>query len=434
MLDHFRKTVRATFRCWYLHFRGMYVSTSVYLQGEEFIKNRGLSEQGFTNMLTGHETKGQLTDRGQYQLCRLAYEIPAVKELLLGADDIAIVVETLKTSEKCSQWYQQFNAYLSEFGHRLTAAILDVNFPTWCEDPTPVIDNIRSMMPKMAAGWDYDQELGKMHLKRDKVIAQARGQLSEEDRAAFDEQLPNWQKAYAYNEDHWFYLEQVCFSAIRYAALEIGRRLAEANIIEDPQDVFHLTDYEIYEVMESLAEAKGPARYIYSHLLGPLVKHRKELYEKAGNLKEAPFLGNVPETVEDPIAMKVFGLTNFILDKARQETTGKTVKAEEVLEGFPGAPGLVKGKAKVITSHKDFPKVQPDDILVCPYTSPAWTSIFPKVAAVVTDSGGMLTHAAIMAREYGVPAVVGTWVATETIKTGDTIIVDGNKGRVEIVR
>jgi pyruvate,water dikinase len=111
---------------------------------------------------------------------------------------------------------------------------------------------------------------------------------------------------------------------------------------------------------------------------------------------------------------------------------GETVEIGKKIEGFPGAPGVIEGAARVVTDHKEFPKLKAGDILVCPYTSTAWTPIFPKIKGVVTDSGGMLTHAAITAREYGIPAVVGTWVATTTIKDGDIIRIDGTNGVVEI--
>jgi pyruvate,water dikinase len=95
---------------------------------------------------------------------------------------------------------------------------------------------------------------------------------------------------------------------------------------------------------------------------------------------------------------------------------------------------VIEGPARVITDHNEFARLKTGDILVCPYTSPAWTPIFPKIKGVVTDSGGMLTHAAITAREYGIPAVVGTWVATSTIKNGDIIRINGNEGVVEVIK
>ena len=223
------------------------------------------------------------------------------------------------------------------------------------------------------------------------------------------------------------------WTGLHYAAAEAGRRFSKLGILEEPEDAFYLTYEEMLETLESCEEAIEVASYTYSYLLRPLVACRKKQYKDAIEEKGAPFVGVVPEEMEDPTAIKVFGITGFVLDKARKEMAGETVEIGKKLDGFPGAPGMVEGTARVITDHDEFPKLKPGDILVCPYTSPAWTPIFPKITGVVTDSGGMLTHAAITAREYGIPAVVGTWVATTTIKDGDFIRVDGSAGVVEIL-
>jgi len=103
--------------------------------------------------------------------------------------------------------------------------------------------------------------------------------------------------------------------------------------------------------------------------------------------------------------IKVFGMIDEVIKAGKVEE----LKVMDRFEGYSGAPGVAEGLARVITSFEDFTKLQPGDILVCPYTATAWTPIFPKIKAVVTDTGGMLTHAAITAREYRIPAVVGTW-------------------------
>jgi pyruvate,water dikinase len=433
LAEQLRKCEKANMRCWYLHFKGMYVADTVYIQGEQFVKEHGMEEKDYTQLLTGAETKGLATDRGQFLLCSSAVDREEVRALLESAEPTEAVIDKIQLSKQGQEWWQQVQEYLSEFGHRLTAAILDVNFPTWYENPTPVIENIRSMIPKMRSGWDFEKDLQETRAKREKAINRFEQTLKPEDKEVFEENLPKWQNAYQYNEDHWFYLEQVNFCALRYAAMEAGRRLCQLGIMDNPEDVFHVTCDELVEPLEGLEEAETPARYAYSHLLRPLVAYRKKQYEEAEAEKPPAFIGNVPEKIEDPIAIKVFGLTDFVLEKARGETGDTEAKVIEAFEGFPGAPGVVEGPARIIMHHDGFPKLKSDDILVCPYTSPAWTPIFPKIKGVVTDSGGMLTHAAITAREYGIPAVVGTWVATTAIKDGDVIRINGTEGRVEII-
>ena len=107
-------------------------------------------------------------------------------------------------------------------------------------------------------------------------------------------------------------------------------------------------------------------------------------------------------------------------------------EAADTLTGNPGSPGKVQGTAKVIRSLNEADKLDKGDILVAETTAPPWTPLFATAAAIVTDTGGILSHCAVVAREYGIPAVVGTGVATSMITDGQTIEVDGDAGRVHL--
>ncbi len=433
LTEHLRKSQRACLRCFHLHFLTMYVADTVYMGGEAFVKEYGVEEKDYTMMLKGFETKGMASDRGQFQLAKSAMDRKDVLKLLESEKPIEVVIDKIKQTEEGQEWWKEVDAYLNEFGHRSTAAILDANFPTWYEDPSPVIENVKNLLPKLQGGWDFEAERENTAKHREEAVERFRKMLKPEDKNAFEKGLPQWQQAYAFNEDHWFYFEQMSWSALHYAAMEAGRRFTKLGILEKPEDVFHLTYEEILETLESCQESREVAGYAYSYLLRPLIDYRKKQSKEAEVDKGAAFVGVIPEKVEDPIAIKVFGLTDFVMEMARKEMAGETMEIGKTLQGFPAAPGVIEGPARVITRHEDFPKLKTGDILVCPYTSPAWTPIFPKIKGVVTDSGGMLTHAAITAREYGIPAVVGTWVATTAIKDGDNVRVDGTNGVVEIL-
>ena len=103
------------------------------------------------------------------------------------------------------------------------------------------------------------------------------------------------------------------------------------------------------------------------------------------------------------------------------------------LNGFTVTGGTITAVASVILSADDFHKMEPGSVLVCPYTTPAWTQLFPQASGLVTDIGGVLGHGSIVAREYGIPAVMGTGAATRRIKHGQMITVDGDAGTVELV-
>jgi pyruvate,water dikinase len=117
-------------------------------------------------------------------------------------------------------------------------------------------------------------------------------------------------------------------------------------------------------------------------------------------------------------------------DRLRSWTEQET----DAVTGYAASPGVVEGVARVVRNVDEIGSVQPGEVLVCPVTAPSWGPVFPRIAAAVSDIGGMMSHAAIVAREYGLPAVVGTGHATTVIRTGDRVRVDGDAGRVTILR
>ncbi len=433
LADHLRTCYSTLMKCWFFHFKTMYVAYGVYIGGEQAVKAWGMEEQDYTTMLKGFETIATASDRGQYELCCTVLDSVELIRVFDGDAPSTELRALLAESEDGRRWLTQLQQYLDDYGHRLAAAILDVNHPTWHEDPTPVIENVRQMLAKKRAGWDFEEERRETARRREEAVADFRRTLSPEQQAAFDEGLPAWQKGYSYGEDHWYYWEQVAYSGIRYAALEAGRRFTELGMIDSREDVFNLNWTELLEAMDAVAEDEAPAAYAYGHLLRPLVAERAELLAQAATDKGPAFLGSIPDSDVDPIAIKVFGLTETLFEKARRELSGEPAAESLRFEGFPGSPGLVEGRARLVLESDGFAKVKVGDILVCPFTSPAWTPLFPKIRAIVTDSGGMLTHAAVAAREYGVPAVVGTWKATTTVRDGDLIRVDGTNGVVEVL-
>ncbi|MGD8974156.1 MAG: PEP-utilizing enzyme [Desulfobacterales bacterium] len=130
---------------------------------------------------------------------------------------------------------------------------------------------------------------------------------------------------------------------------------------------------------------------------------------------------------------RVFKLIVFELAKKRKELIGDKEAMDWTIKGSPAGPGVAEGLASVITSHEDLPTIMPETILVCPHASPVLTPVLPKIKGLVTDTGGLLAPAATIAREYGIPAVVGTSAATDVIDDDDVIRVDGTNGRIMII-
>ncbi len=158
---------------------------------------------------------------------------------------------------------------------------------------------------------------------------------------------------------------------------------------------------------------------------------RKKILDAAAKWSPSPALGPAPEAVAEPFTVMLWGV---VTDKVDEWLKGATVDPGQVeeLKGFASSPGQVEGVARVIRSAEEISELETGEIMVCPCTNPSWAPALSMIKAAVTDIGGLTSHAAIVSREYGVPSVTGTGIATTVIKTGDTISVNGDEGVVHI--
>jgi pyruvate,water dikinase len=159
------------------------------------------------------------------------------------------------------------------------------------------------------------------------------------------------------------------------------------------------------------------------------VAERKAAIAEWAKHSTSPALGAVPDVIDDPAIVMLWGITRENLDQWLNEGE----ENDKELKGFAACSGVVEGTARVVKSVAEIGRIQQGDILVCQVTNPTWSPIFQKIGAAVSDIGGSMSHMAIVAREYGLPAVVGTGNATTKIKDGQRIRVDGGRGVVTIL-
>ena len=427
LAEHLKRAEQLNRRNWEIHFTLMYPADAIYFAFEGYCRERGLEEKDSIIMLRGFESIATQTDAEMWNLAKLAEQC-GIKHVLLKTESDNIL-DKLRENEAARTWVNKFYRFISIYGNRVVAAHLDVTTPTWKEEPTPVLNTIKSYYPRMESGWDFDKSKQEVHAHREEAIADFESKLKgEEEKREFRRLLKATQGVYAFQEDHGFYIDQGSTAALRNAVIACGKRLYQRGLIEDIEDVNFLTFHELCEIMDGLIYNDTVARYHYGALVPNLIQERKEDARIAAHTDAPLTFGNVPEKMTDPIGIKVFGIIDKILHPKEEKVV------EERLEGFPGSPGIVEGPAKVVLDYRDFQKVEAGEILVCPYTGTAWTPLFVKIRGIVTDTGGMLTHAAIAAREYNLPAVVGTWNATNSIRDGDIIRIDGNIGVVEVIK
>ena len=224
------------------------------------------------------------------------------------------------------------------------------------------------------------------------------------------------QEANVLTEDHAYWIDLCGLYQARRVVVEVGRRLADAGAIAVAADVVYLTLDEVREALEGRPARNAPT----------LVAARKAEMEHFRTITPPPTIGSAPPEAED----------DDPLSRAMAKFMGgapPTTMEPGVVRGIAGSPGTVRGIARVVLSLADAGKLQPGDILVTEYTGPWWTPLFGVAGGLVTDFGGILSHCAVVAREFGIPAVVGTGSATTTLVDGQRIEVDGDQGIVRII-
>jgi phosphohistidine swiveling domain-containing protein len=287
---------------------------------------------------------------------------------------------------------QALRQFLDGYGNRETVSPLVISAPTWADDPTPVLGMIKilveegSQPPKASPSSAAERQLFEHRLLR-----------SPRRKAAVLRVIEAARQAIAFREDSHFHATRA-IPILRHMLLEAGRRLAEAGVLPEAQDVFHLH-------LEELEALSGP-----DHLppadAGRIRTTARDRADRRAELAGVPMLATA--SLVNPAASA----------------------KDALVTGVPASGGRATGPARVIREPAEFGALRGGDVLVCPYTNPTWTSLFQRAAAVVVDSGGIGSHAAIVAREYGMPAVMGTGKGTTVLVDGQQITVDGDTGRV----
>ena len=295
--------------------------------------------------------------------------------------------------------------YFRHYGHQIYS--LDFVEPTPADDRVPTLQSLQARVSRQSR--DVQALRAALARQRDADVEQIAAALDPVRRRAFLAVLRWAQRHAPGREESLFYLG-AAWPTLRELARELGHRLVSTGSIDDPDDVFFLESAEL----ESVAD--GPAR----PELAERARQRRALREERRRL-------HAPAAVPPTARMRLGAI-----DMSSRETQKRNVETATTLSGFPVSPGRVTAPASVVLGPEHFGDMAPGSILVCPTTSPAWTPLFGQARGLVTDIGGVLAHGSIVAREYGIPAVMGTGNGTRRIRHGQTITIDGDRGVVEL--
>ncbi|MEV1295257.1 PEP/pyruvate-binding domain-containing protein [Pseudonocardia sp. NPDC049635] len=317
-------------------------------------------------------------------------ETPALRVAFSGSG-LADLADRIATDPAAAGFREALQAFLDEYGHRETTSLLLMSGPTWREDPAAVLSTVAALASAPSAPTGPGRaELARRRLLAHPLVGRRRI-------GALDRLVEGARAAVALREDTHFHSTRT-LPVLQRAVREIGSRFTAAGVLDDPADVLHLRRGEIERSpAPDTLSAAGSDRI--RTLVAARSARRDEL---AGVPLIAPAV--------------LFG--------------DRTHDDDVLLTGTPAGGGRVTGPVRIVHSHTGFARLATGDVLVCPATNPSWTPLFGRAAAVVVDHGGAASHAAIVAREYGIPAVMGTGTGTTVLTDGQQVTVDGDAGTV----
>jgi pyruvate,water dikinase len=377
------------------------------------IYNKMVMQEGdplANTLVMGYDSAPVRGEKGLYDLaqwCQMHNDLSAYL-LNTKSESISVSMESKTIPDGVnevtwSEWESRFTNYLKEFGF----SIYDLDFgePLPAENPTPFLENLKLFISGK----------GQNPHERQKVAAERREALVEESfsrlkglKARIFRLALNWAQPLApLREDGIAYMGYG-YPVIRHMLMEIGRRMVNNNALHNRQDIFWLVEDELEYIVKALDSSMPLDNYMDQ------IEERKALWQARKSVTPPPQI---------PVKEKYMGFSmDTVLAHGSQEG--------DIIKGIGASSGQVTATARILHGPEDFDKLQPGDVLVAPITTPAWTPLFVMASGVVTDIGGPLSHGSIVAREYGIPAVLGTSVASRVITDGQVVTVNGTTGEV----
>jgi len=382
------------------------IFTNIY---NRLIKRR--DDPSAPTYLLGYDSSPIRADKSLYSLAEWAHPNPALTQCIEGTP-------TLHLIEMCEsgivpgdvdptvwhEWQVRIHQHLHQYGHMLYD--LDFIHPVPADNPAPMLDTLKLYISGQAVN-PYTRQRESAE-RRERAVLAMQKRLKGLRLKWFNRYLASAQKYAPLREDGLAEIG-LAYPLIRQMLHELGDRFVQNKVILITDDIFWLTQEEVMVTATHLDTRKSVES------LAEKIPQRKAEHQAA-------------QRANPPLAlpqMKVFGFDLMSLkDKRGRRNKG------DVIKGVAASPGKATGVARILHGPEDFGQMKPGDVLVAPITTPAWTPLFAMASAIVTDVGGPLSHGSIVAREYGIPAVLGTGVATRRIQDGQTITVDGSQGTV----
>jgi len=394
-------------RAWEIHFEVVMPRGSLGLALEDaYQKLTGDKNTTIVyDFVEGVMNKSTETDRAVWQLADSIKKSEALTNLF-ATTSLENLKDALQASAEGAAFLSEVQQVLNVYGWRI-ANSHEFSDETWIENPIYIFEVIMEYLKK---DYNFDEEFAKVVAERKAKVASLLAQYEDSTEKATFMQIHEWALQYwGVDEDHHFYIDAMLPAKARLLLLEIGKLLVKAKAIHSAEDIFYFYLDELVELVQNPTDATAN------------VTARKEMLAQDAKKDIPANYGTPPQEEAAPVIERIFGTKSAEVNEE-----------EKTFKGYAASKGTHTGIVRIVRNQDDFAKVTKGDVLVCKTTLPPWTVLFSIAGAVITDAGGILSHAGTVAREYKLPAVLGTKVSTQLLKDGDVVTVDGTNGVVTI--
>jgi pyruvate,water dikinase len=430
LFDDYDRLISLCYKNWERHFEFLNLGYVAYLDLFGFCKEAfpGIPDLAIAKMVMGVDSVLFRPDDELKTLADHAVKL-GLTDLFTG-DDAAKVLAAVEGHSNGAEWLAAFEkAQDPWFNYTVGNGFYGTDV-YWRDNLDLPVGYISDYVARAAKGERLHRPKDELIAERDRITGEYAEALDGEAKETFMGKLGLARVVYPYVEDHNFYIEHWTMGVFWRKVRQLGQLLADNGFWGEAEDILYLSRDEVRPVLFDYANAWGVGTAPVGPTYWPAeIARRSKIIAALATQRPAPAFNEPPAEIVEPFTVMLWGITT---DQV-QQWLGADSGLKNGLKGMAASGGVVEGKARVIMSPDQLGELIQGEILVAPVTAPSWGPVFGKISATVTDIGGMMSHAAIVCREYGLPAVTGTGKASTMIKTGMMLRVDGTNGTVEIL-